>query len=92
MDTDSVEKFAEATKKLEFESYNGGRDSKERLAQGLLTALNQVAFSRQAAAKNYSLDCKGVIVSVLHQNRGGIWKSTPDRDGSGNRSLWAGKD
>ena len=43
MDTDSVERFAEATKKLEFESYNGGRDSKERLAQGLLTALNQVA-------------------------------------------------
>ena len=45
MDTDSVERFAEATKKLEFESYNGGRDSKERLAQGLLTALKQVALS-----------------------------------------------
>jgi len=41
MDTDNVERFAEATKKLEFESYNGGRDSKERLAQGLLTALKQ---------------------------------------------------
>ena len=91
MDTDSVEKFAEATKKLEFESYNGGRDSKERLAQGLLTALNQVAFSREAA-KNYSLDCKRVIVSVLHQNRGGIGKSKPDRDGSGNPSLWAERD
>ena len=33
LDTDSVEEFARATRELKFESYNGGRDSKERLAQ-----------------------------------------------------------
>lgn len=39
LDTASVEEFARATRELKFESYNGGRDSKERLAQGLLVAL-----------------------------------------------------
>ena len=33
LDTDSVAEFARATRELKFESYNGGRDSKERLAQ-----------------------------------------------------------
>ena len=39
MDTSNVEAFEQATSSLVFESYNGGRDSKERLAQGLLVAL-----------------------------------------------------
>jgi len=43
LDTDSVEKFARATRNLKFESYNGGRDSKERLAQGLLVALQNAS-------------------------------------------------
>ena len=37
LDTDSVEDFARATRELKFESYNGGRDSKERLAQVTMT-------------------------------------------------------
>ena len=36
LDTDSVEEFARATRELKFESYNGGRDSKERLAQVII--------------------------------------------------------
>ena len=32
-----------ATQALKFESYNGGRDSKERLAQGLLVALQNAS-------------------------------------------------
>merc|ERR1712183_999790 len=43
LDTDSVEEFARATRELKFESYNGGRDSKERLAQGLLVALQNAS-------------------------------------------------
>ena len=43
LDTDSVEKFARATERLKFESYNGGRDSKERLAQGLMVALQNAS-------------------------------------------------
>merc|ERR1711936_1158059 len=43
LDTDSVEDFARATRELKFESYNGGRDSKERLAQGLLVALQNAS-------------------------------------------------
>jgi len=39
LDTSDVEAFEKATSSLIFESYNGGRDSKERLAQGLLVAL-----------------------------------------------------
>jgi len=39
IDTTNVRDFADATSSLVFESYNGGRDSKERLAQGLLVAL-----------------------------------------------------
>ena len=38
-----MEKFAAATNALKFESYNGGRDSKERLAQGLLVALQNAS-------------------------------------------------
>ena len=39
IDTDDVSKFGLATSSLKFESYDGGRDSKERLAQGLMVAL-----------------------------------------------------
>merc|ERR1711970_313835 len=39
LDTDDVMAFDRATSGLVFESYNGGRDSKERLTQGLLVAL-----------------------------------------------------
>ena len=54
LDTDSVEDFARATRELKFESYNGGRDSKERLAQGTIK-LNKFEFrdvcrSRTSAA------------------------------------------
>ena len=38
-----MEKFARATEQLKFESYNGGRDSKERLAQGLMVALQNAS-------------------------------------------------
>lgn len=43
IDTDSVRDFARATSSLVFESYNGGRDSKERLAQGLMVALQNAS-------------------------------------------------
>lgn len=43
LDTDDVGAFARATRDLKFESYNGGRDSKERLAQGLLVALQNAS-------------------------------------------------
>merc|ERR1712243_234029 len=43
LDTDDVIAFAQATRSLKFESYNGGRDSKERLAQGLLVALQNAS-------------------------------------------------
>ena len=33
IDTEDVEAFGEATAGLKFESYNGGRDSRERLTQ-----------------------------------------------------------
>lgn len=39
IDTDDVVAFGKATAGLKFESYTGGRDSKERLTQGLLVAL-----------------------------------------------------
>ena len=45
IDTDDVSKFGLATSSLKFESYDGGRDSKERLTQGLMVAL-QVATPR----------------------------------------------
>jgi len=43
VDTDSVMEFARATSNIVFESYNGGRDSKERLTQGLLVALQNAS-------------------------------------------------
>jgi len=39
LDTPDVREFDRATSSLVFESYNGGRDSKERMSQGLLVAL-----------------------------------------------------
>ena len=39
IDTPDVTKFGLATASLKFESYDGGRDSKERLTQGLMVAL-----------------------------------------------------
>ena len=33
IDTEDVEAFGEATAGLKFESYNGGRDSRERMTQ-----------------------------------------------------------
>merc|ERR1711962_456817 len=39
IDTPDVRAFGDKTANLKFESYNGGRDSKERLTQGLLVAL-----------------------------------------------------
>merc|ERR1711874_942387 len=39
LDTPDVMAFDRATSSLVFESYNGGRDSKERMSQGLLVAL-----------------------------------------------------
>jgi len=39
IDTDNVRDFGRKTANLQFESYDGGRDSKERLTQGLLVAL-----------------------------------------------------
>merc|ERR1711988_1639802 len=39
IDTDDVGAFARATSSLVFESFDGGRDSRERLTQGLLVAL-----------------------------------------------------
>jgi hypothetical protein len=39
IDTDDVRLFGRKTANLKFESYDGGRDSKERLTQGLLVAL-----------------------------------------------------
>lgn len=39
IDTDDVRAFARATSSLVFESFDGGRDSRERLTQGLLVAL-----------------------------------------------------
>jgi len=43
VDTDSVIEFARATSNIVFESYNGGRDSKERMSQGLLVALQNAS-------------------------------------------------
>jgi len=43
IDTPDVRAFDRATSSLVFESYNGGRDSKERLAQGLLVALQNAS-------------------------------------------------
>ena len=40
IDTDDVTQFGLATSSLKFESYDGGRDSKERLTQGLMVALD----------------------------------------------------
>jgi hypothetical protein len=39
VDTPDVREFARAASSIKFESYNGGRDSKERLTQGLFIAL-----------------------------------------------------
>ena len=39
IDTDAVRAFARAPSSLVFESFDGGRDSRERLTQGLLVAL-----------------------------------------------------
>eukprot|EP00088_Acartia_fossae_P015112 TRINITY_DN18212_c0_g1_i1.p1 TRINITY_DN18212_c0_g1~~TRINITY_DN18212_c0_g1_i1.p1 ORF type:complete len:350 (-),score=101.88 TRINITY_DN18212_c0_g1_i1:245-1294(-) len=39
LDTGNVEEFGRKTAGIKFESYNGGRDSKERLTQGLYIAL-----------------------------------------------------
>jgi len=39
--TDDVVRFKQEIISLEFESYNGGRDSKERLMQGLLMAVKE---------------------------------------------------
>lgn len=39
LDTTDVREFGRKAASLKFESYNGGRDSKERLTQGLLVAL-----------------------------------------------------
>ena len=39
IDTADVGAFARATSSLVFESFDGGRDSRERLTQGLLVAL-----------------------------------------------------
>lgn len=39
LDTNDVREFGRVTAGLKFESYDGGRDSKERLTQGLLVAL-----------------------------------------------------
>merc|ERR1740129_1947736 len=39
IDTDDVRAFAAATSSLVFESFDGGRDSRERLTRGLLVAL-----------------------------------------------------
>jgi len=43
LDTDDVMAFDRATSGLVFESYNGGRDSKERMSQGLLVALQNAS-------------------------------------------------
>jgi len=43
IDTPDVETFGMAIAGLVFESYNGGRDSKERLTQGLLVALQNAS-------------------------------------------------
>jgi len=40
IDTNDVTAFGLATASLKFESYDGGRDSKERLTQGLMVALD----------------------------------------------------
>ena len=45
IDTNDVTAFGLATASLKFESYDGGRDSKERLTQGLMVAL-EVASPR----------------------------------------------
>merc|ERR1712106_12792 len=42
-DTNNVMEFATAIEGIVFESYNGGRDSKERLAQGLMVALQNAS-------------------------------------------------
>jgi len=43
LDTPDVMAFDRATSSLVFESYNGGRDSKERMSQGLLVALQNAS-------------------------------------------------
>merc|ERR1712106_563856 len=43
LDTPDVMAFDRATNSLVFESYNGGRDSKERMSQGLLVALQNAS-------------------------------------------------
>jgi len=43
IDTPDVELFGASIAGLKFESYNGGRDSKERLTQGLLVALQNAS-------------------------------------------------
>jgi hypothetical protein len=43
IDTPDVGAFDRATSNLVFESYNGGRDSKERMSQGLLVALQNAS-------------------------------------------------
>jgi len=43
IDTGDVEAFGVATQGLRFESFNGGRDSRERMTQGLLVALQNAS-------------------------------------------------
>jgi len=43
IDTDDVMAFGRSAANLKFESYTGGRDSKERLTQGLLVALQNAS-------------------------------------------------
>ena len=45
IDTPDVTQFGLATASLKFESYDGGRDSKERLTQGLMVALEVMAHA-----------------------------------------------
>jgi len=43
LDTSDIKEFGRATANLRFESFDGGRDSRERMTQGLVVALRSAA-------------------------------------------------
>ena len=56
-------KFGLATASLKFESYDGGRDSKERLTQGLMVALEVMSHLSHAIKYNLTRVCVHVQVA-----------------------------
>ena len=91
--TDDVARFKQEIIGLEFESYNGGRDSKERLMQGLMVALKEspekslIVVFTDNGSKNLKL--KNEIMRMKEEKNIEIFiVLTPIYEGSpGDRSL-----